>query len=132
PEGADHDPRPLERYLSKQTGLMTLAPGVTAPGEWNTALVEVTKTTGLGEIVGLTLTEQMADEESERLFRETITRGTVPVLPVYCSGKEPDGESRVRRARVVVGEPLPLNASVDDARAALRALAVNPVKPDVH
>lgn len=106
---------PLERFLARQTGLVTLRLGSISQAEWDSALNHATQTLAAGEIVGVTTALDAADGDSAKFLRELLARMPVPVYPVHCSVQEPDmdaGGRRVgkRRARVVFGPPLTSSA----------------------
>lgn len=137
---AGDDPRGLERFLARQTGLVTLAPGQTGAAEWEQALTQAAQSLALGEIVAVTIEDDLHSSDPARFFLDLHARINAPVQVVRCDVREPDPAQRrgpeegraVRRARVAFGAPL--EGDLDEARlrASLDNLARLPDAPPHH
>jgi MFS family permease len=126
-ESADDDEpqRPLLRYLAARTGLVILRPETTSTEAWDKALVKASKCLDKGDLLGLTFASPERAQEGERFLQELTARKAATLLPVFCDAAgSPNGRhSRPQRVRVIIGHPLRPEASVDDVRRSLQAIA---------
>jgi MFS family permease len=146
PEG--QTPR-LLGSLARGTGLVTLQPGVASAEAWDVALAKALKGLGQGHLVGVTVDSQSgagnpALQEVEPFVQELLAQMPVGILPIYCGSArgpaadnpllhetdgQPPGDSvpglhpaAFRHRRVVIGYPLPPQASLEEIRRTIRML----------
>ena len=124
PDGrADDDP--LLESVARRLKILIAAPRATMGRDWEKAIDDGAKTLESGNLVGLSLDCPLSQGTAEALLKEFEVRVPSAILPVYC-GARSTGTTALHRAAwrpvVVVGEPLPLEATPDRIRAAIGAL----------
>lgn len=121
------EPRPMERYLARQTGLVTLGPGMMSPLDWDRALNQAASSLASGDLVALSVGGAAPASEPLRFYQELYERLPLPVLPVRCIVRDPehspDGRSRLRRATVVFGEAVPNPIPAEAVQAEIERLS---------
>lgn len=108
----DEDERPplLLRYLARRTGLIALPHHGATREMLDKALAKAAKTLAGGNLLGVTADGDGPTPEMVNLLREVRKQTPAPILPVYCGALSPDG-SKIRRMQVVIGHPLPADAT---------------------
>jgi acyl-[acyl-carrier-protein]-phospholipid O-acyltransferase/long-chain-fatty-acid--[acyl-carrier-protein] ligase len=127
-EARDGDSRALDRYVARQTGLVTLPPEGCTPAQWQSAIQEAVQTLQVGDIVGLTTASQRARQSAAQFLAELQSKTNAVVLPVHCSiadheSHDADHSSAGRRVEVSIGAPMKRGASAQETVAAILALA---------
>jgi MFS family permease len=128
--------------LARRLGLLVAPPETAVQADWNRMVGAGVDTLVAGYLVAMTLdrpepqgmfTGPMSAKpggSAEELYGDLQARLPSTVLPVYCDPKWPgpsadlDGHSR---SLVIIGKPLPPEATVEEIRAAIRALGEAPV-----
>jgi MFS family permease len=121
----DEEPSGLLRYLARRTGLVSLRPAADPPEAWDRALAKAAKALGQGHLLGLTAESQVSAAEVDKFLQELRALMSVPVVPVYCGSlapPDPGTAPHVQRVRVVIGQAMRPDASVDEIRRRIRLL----------
>jgi 1-acyl-sn-glycerol-3-phosphate acyltransferase len=125
-----HEHAPMEeytrvlRFLAKNTGMIVLPAGPVAAGERAGAAAAAQRTLDQGDVVALTVDGAQVEGVFGSLLAAIQQHRPAPIIPVYCATlpdpKRPDDPKRVR---VIIGEALPPQATPEEVRRALAALA---------
>jgi len=125
---SEDDERPpwLLRYLARRTGLVAL-PKWKAPAEaWDKALAKASRALGEGHLLGVTADGDGPRPEMIELLHDLRRLTAAPILPVYCGELSPPAGSgpkpMLRRMQVVIGRPLPIDATGAEIRLAIHVL----------
>jgi MFS family permease len=122
---ADNAPRPLLRFLAKQTGMVVLPARSASPGAWDMALAVTLKELGRGNMVGITVEGELPTADMEKFLEDVHNLTPTVIVPVYCgtAAHLANGPpSAVRRVRVVIGHPMSPNTSFAEARREIAML----------
>jgi hypothetical protein len=116
---ADDQPRPLLRFLAKQTGMVVLPARTASPAAWDMALAVTLKELGRGNMVGITVEGELPVADMEKFLEDVHSLTPTVIVPVYCgtavhlaNGPSP----AIRRVRVVIGHPMSPHTSFAEAR----------------
>jgi 1-acyl-sn-glycerol-3-phosphate acyltransferase len=122
---ADKAPRPLLRFLAKQTGMVVLPSRSASPAAWDMALAVTLKELGRGNMVGVTVEGEVPTADTEKFLEDVHNLTPTVIVPVYCgtaahmtNGPAPT----VRRVRVVIGHPMSPHTSFAEARREIAML----------
>ena len=122
---ADNAPRPLLRFLAKQTGMVVLPARTASPAAWDMALAVTLKELGRGNMVGVTVEGELPTADMEKFLEDVHNLTPTLIVPVYCgtaahlaNGPAPT----IRRVRVVIGHPMSPNTSFVEARREISML----------
>lgn len=115
--GKPDAPYPLLRWLTRQAGLVTLNPEKAGPADWREARDKATATLGREHMVAITLAGTSPAQELDLLAADL--REKAPIVPVWCGPSQPGGGQPVP---VVIGHPVPPQASMDEVRQAIHRL----------
>jgi MFS family permease len=128
--------------LARRLGLLVALPEAATEPDWNRMVGAGVDTLVAGYLVAMTLdrpepqgtfTGPISDNpggSAEDLYADLQARVPSTVLPVYCDPNwpgSPDHPHACARALVLIGKPLPPDATVTEIRAAIRALAATQV-----
>jgi MFS family permease len=122
---ADKAPRPLLRFLAKQTGMVVLPARSASPAAWDMALAVTLKELGRGNMVGVTVDGELASADTQKFLEDVHGLTPTTIVPVYCgtAAHLANGPvSAVRRVRVVIGHPMSPSTSFADARREIAML----------
>jgi hypothetical protein len=114
------------RIFAQRAGLIFIPVNPRAP-EWDQALQRGRQALAAGEMAALTVNQPECASSTARLIQ--AWRAACPnavVLPVFCTSAstiEPAGAAPVPYPRVIFGTPLPPQASLPEALAAIERLA---------
>ena len=123
----DDEPRPLLRYLARQTGMIVLRGGAIDSQAWDNTRQIAGQTLLSGDVLGLTVENPGLSHETARLFQALAGQNGAILLLVFCGSpakkNEPAAHSRGGKSiRVVIGRPMAPTSSVDDVRQAIKIL----------
>ncbi|HEV3203346.1 MAG TPA: hypothetical protein VGY77_03135, partial [Gemmataceae bacterium] len=123
----DEEPRPLLRYLARQTGLIVLRAGDMDTLAWKRALEKAGQTLLSGDMLGLTVDNPQLSRETASLFQALALEDHATMLPVFCgspSSLKKEGHIGLtgKSIPVVIGRPMDSKASLDDVRQAIVTL----------
>lgn len=128
-EAGGNQPNPLLSFLGRCAGMMVLRPDRATRSDWDQALTSSLKTLHEGDIVALSMSGTDATPDiAALLLGLQVTHATV--LPVHCDGDAGPATSHggahpADRPQVSIGAPLPANATLEEAHAAIRRLAAS-------
>src|SRR5262249_31054729 len=107
---------------TRRTGLVRPPAGAIPADAWDAALDQAAQTLRAGHLLGLSVGASRPEAEVDRFLDELRSRAPAKILPVYCSSRPKGEEERMQRVRVVIGRPLPSDASARGIRTALHEL----------
>src|SRR5262249_4887859 len=81
---ADNAPRPLLRFLARQTGMVVLPARSASPAAWDMALAVTLKELGRGNMVGVTVEGEVPTADMEKFLEDVHNLTPTVIVPVYC------------------------------------------------
>jgi MFS family permease len=116
PEG--REPARLLRALANRSSVAEMSKADHAA--WLGAHERAKKAMRHGDLLAITV-DGHADDEVQSLINDLRRLTPAPIIPVYCGSLDAPGVPKPR-VRVVFGEPVPENATLDEVRERIRQL----------
>jgi MFS family permease len=118
-----------DRFLeavARNLKILIVAPNSTTGGDWTKVVECGAKSLEAGNLVGLTLENQVSQSEADALLADLQARVPSEILPVYC-GAAATGHAVLHRSAwrpiVIVGTPLSIGATPEQIRASIHSLS---------